>query len=44
MIFLTDLIRVASLLLGDKEDEIPDHGKADCVGVAGWGWDLKPWS
>lgn len=37
MIFLTNLILVASLLLGDKEDEIPYHGKVDCAGVGSEG-------
>ena len=37
MIFLTILILVASLLLGDKEDEIPYRDKVDCAEVGGKG-------
>lgn len=37
MIFLTNLILVASLLLGDKEDEIPYRDKVDCAEVGGEG-------
>lgn len=42
MIFLTNLILVASLLLGDKEDEIPYRDKVDCaeVGDGGGIWSL----
>lgn len=42
MIFLTILILVASLLLGDKEDEIPYRDKVDCAEVGGKGgiWSL----
>lgn len=42
MIFLTNLILVASLLLGDKQDEIPYRDKVHCAEVGGEGgiWSL----